>query len=494
LRGGIARDEAWARTPDQPLIAISTVDQVGSRLLFRGYGVTDSMKPVHAGLLGHDVLYLLDEVHLSNPFCETLAAIGGTYRGWSERPLPGTFTVVEMSATPGRVPMNPFRLSDADHAHPRLAQRLRTAKRTRLVATTPKGFAKEVEKHARPMLEQPGATVAMVVNRVKSARELHASLRESLPDGPNVAHLLTGRMRPFDRDAIERSLLSRIRSGRASLGVLAAVDGGPSPPTLRWRHEGLWNPVLTSIHADLDSLIDHLDDDRLACVQDHALRLSYDGKRDLKPPPRVFRNYLLELSGTAAPANRRSVDWAAAFATDVAVDNNGNTKPTALHFTAGQQQFLQMVEELVTNVTKDDMREAMEGPWAYRKPLPVMGWDATSSRDYALRASDPSTDKKLGVPGADWLAVRGLAFFPCVPVGQRIATTRCAGGWKNGSFSWPLWTVALTSSIIRTLLRLDIEGMRRTERTARGVGAVLRAGIRRSDQGGYGSFEPSSAI
>jgi hypothetical protein len=31
---------------------------------------------------------------------------------------------------------------------------------------------------------------------------------------------------------------------------------------------------------------------------------------------------------------RRSVDFLAAFATETATDNNGNTKPTALHFTA----------------------------------------------------------------------------------------------------------------------------------------------------------------
>ena len=39
-------------------------------------------------------------------------------------------------------------------------------------------------------------------------------------------------------------------------------------------------------------------------------------------------------------------------------------------------------------------------------------WDGTRRRRATTPcgASDPSTDKKLGVPGADWLAIRGLSF------------------------------------------------------------------------------------
>ena len=281
-----------------------------------------------------------------------------------------------------------------------------------------------------------------------------------------------------------------------ALGVLLALSDNATDANvrLRWRYAGRWRPVLSGGPATIDVLVDLLDMDRRNCVADPALSLEYDGKRDLKPSPEQFRRYLLALSEEAAPSNRRSVDWASAFATDVARDNNGNTKPTALHFTAGQQQFLQMVVELSQKVSKDDLREATEGPWTYNRPLPVLGWDATSARDYALRASDPSTDKKLGVPGADWLAVRGLAFVPTVPRGIRVYTTGCVGGWKDGRFRWPLWTVSLNAAVIRSTLTLDVENMAGTERKARGIGAVFSSGIRRSDQGGYGSFEPSASI
>lgn len=214
LRGGIARGDMWARMPDQPLIAISTVDQVGSRLLFRGYGVTDSMKPIHAGLLGNDVLYLLDEVHLSQPFRETLAAVGRKYRSWAERPLPSPFVVVEMSATPGDSQANAFQLDEVDRQDPRLSPRLRSSKKVSLVSASARGFVSEAEKQVLSMVGGSGATVAAVVNRVKTARELHRRLSQAIPPDRASVHLLTGRMRPFDRDELERDLLRRIRAGR----------------------------------------------------------------------------------------------------------------------------------------------------------------------------------------------------------------------------------------------------------------------------------------
>jgi hypothetical protein len=285
----------------------------------------------------------------------------------------------------------------------------------------------------------------------------------------------------------------------AALGVLAALadrvkDGQPEP-RLVWRALDTYRPAILD-GPDREALIDVLTSDVASFRGEPAIdRLRYSkggdgaGAHDLKPPKGEFARYLKGLVGDDL---RRSLNIAAALATDVAVDNNGNTKPTALHFTAGQQEFLAMVSELIEGVSSDDFTEALFGPWQYRRSLPVLQWDNASARDYALRASDPSKDKKLGVPGADWLAFRGLSFLRVAPVGDRIVTTGCSGEWKTGAFRWPLWTVPLPRSVVGSVLTSrEVFEVEPDVLTARGIAIVFESAIRRSDQGGYGSFAPA---
>lgn len=227
LRGGIVRDESWARRPDVPTVLVSTVDQVGSRLLFRGYGVSDEMRPVHAGLLGNDVLYLLDEVHLARPFAQSLAAIARRYRPPEEAHLPDRWSVVELSATPsGRHrERRPFRLDPEDRdpaSTPILTRRLSASKRARTELVKASGndaaehreaLATATVKHVRELLDQPGVrTLGVVVNRVDTVSRVRRRLEADYPDVDFL--LLTGRMRPLDRDRILAKHEGRLNTGR----------------------------------------------------------------------------------------------------------------------------------------------------------------------------------------------------------------------------------------------------------------------------------------
>jgi CRISPR-associated endonuclease/helicase Cas3 len=224
LRGGIARDDGWARAPDQPLIAVSTVDQVGSRLLFRGYGVSESMRPIHAGLLGNDALLLLDEVHLSTPFVETLEQLAGRYMLWAEVPLPRRWQWVPMSATPRGSRRNAFELAEDDERHPTLRRRLAASRPAVLHEVGARGEGEAAQRAFVGALceealgmARSGRAVGVVVNRVATARSVFASLRERLKNRADV-WLLTGRMRPLDREELERHIRARVGAGRDRKG------------------------------------------------------------------------------------------------------------------------------------------------------------------------------------------------------------------------------------------------------------------------------------
>lgn len=224
LRGGIAKDDGWARTPDQPLILASTVDQLGSRLLVQGYGVSLSMKPVHAGLLANDTLVLLDEVHLSEPFAETLDALerlrerlvtehsetGG------KAVLPRRFQHAFLSATPRKASKTSFVLTAKEKANTAdnpLARRLNAIKPASLVKVRDRDvLCSKCIEVVRDQLTRHDL-VAVIVNRVRSAQEIVGALRDQHSNPPEVI-LLTGRMRPLDRDDIMRGLRSRIEAGR----------------------------------------------------------------------------------------------------------------------------------------------------------------------------------------------------------------------------------------------------------------------------------------
>ena len=226
LRGGIPIDGEWALRPDQPWVTVSTVDQFGSCFLFRGYGVSDRMRPVHAGLAGNDCLVILDEVHLSAAFAATLrdAASDGDIPLMRavDGGLPRRFKVVEMSATPESQRGRRFELQATDlDSSPRLKQIAGSRKRARLVevgGTRPahESVPEQVLKIVKEELRDHETSVGVIVNRVRTARETFDTLREASQNQDLAVHLVTGRMRPIDREHVLAKISASVNPDRDS--------------------------------------------------------------------------------------------------------------------------------------------------------------------------------------------------------------------------------------------------------------------------------------
>ena len=222
LRGGMYRSEAWARDPLQPMVVASTVDQVGSRLLFRPYGPSSRTAPIYAGLIANDSLIFLDEAHCAQPFMQTLHAVR-KYREWAHEPLGRTFYPVIMSATPPSSISDVFKDDSAekdDPNHP-LGKRQRAEKTALLKRITrAKGnqaipeLSKALAEEALGLVTDGHRAVVVFVNRVATARATHDLLSNSGEGFEPV--LLTGRMRPIDKDLVTEQRLAELRSDRAS--------------------------------------------------------------------------------------------------------------------------------------------------------------------------------------------------------------------------------------------------------------------------------------
>jgi CRISPR-associated endonuclease/helicase Cas3 len=129
LRGQYVDNKEWLEDPVSPAIIVGTVDMIGSRLLFEGYGVSRKMRPYHAGLLGADTLIVLDEAHLVSSFEELLKTVaddGAKFRPREEplkRMVP-PFRILSLSATGRSTGPGVFGLTNEDLEHSIAKKRL----------------------------------------------------------------------------------------------------------------------------------------------------------------------------------------------------------------------------------------------------------------------------------------------------------------------------------------------------------------------------------
>src|SRR5205823_5181732 len=109
----------------RPAVICGTVDMVGSRLLFSGYGDRAYSRSLHAGLLGNDTLIIFDECHLVPEFGNLLRLVQNA--GGKLKP----FCYMLMSATSND--RDSIQLSNTDLQDRTLGKRLRATKTLRLI-------------------------------------------------------------------------------------------------------------------------------------------------------------------------------------------------------------------------------------------------------------------------------------------------------------------------------------------------------------------------
>ena len=286
----------------------------------------------------------------------------------------------------------------------------------------------------------------------------------------------------------------------AALGVQVAFSTDDKQPRLSWSTD-----ITPRAMVDARFTVDRIADramDKLARWKESAAANPQgpDGSKltksdELKLKPNDIRTYLQiavqsEFGGALAPA----------LVAEGSLDKQGVAKPSDLYFTAGQQKFLALARQIMAGVSKGDLVTGMEGPWSYNSKLPSLGWDVADDRVYALRANNPSPEQKLTNPGPEALAILGLTLHPVFASLDKTLTQRCSGSWKAGHYSWPLWHKPASLAVVKSLLaHADLQSDSPKNDRSRwfrswGVFAIYRSAIRRSSQGGYGTFGPPEIV
>lgn len=211
-RGGL--DEAAGRDARAPLdparvaCVCSTVDQVGSRLLFRGYGIAPGSRAIHAGLVGMDATIVLDEAHIADDFRATVAAVA-RLQFEARRPPCRPTQLVTVTATPRSAAG--FSLTESERAEPAIAARLSARK---LIAVAKSGRASDAATIALRLADgHPQRAIGVVLNTVGDARAVFDELTR-MGVGRDDRALVIGPVRPLDR----RAVLARIPNRRERPG------------------------------------------------------------------------------------------------------------------------------------------------------------------------------------------------------------------------------------------------------------------------------------
>ena len=279
----------------------------------------------------------------------------------------------------------------------------------------------------------------------------------------------------------------------AALGVQAALAEQDLDHRLHWTDDPIPHPVVSPARG-LEEIADAVLAVSERWLSGPSLREALDPKLKLKPPH--IREYL-----SCARHSGASGALAWCLLAEDSLDKGGVAKPSAFYFTAGQMKFVTMARTILSEVTEAEIVDDIARPWRYHSERGSLMWDSVDDRLHALSAADPTSSQnpKLTNPGAEAMAIIGLSRYPCFAAPQGTLTQGCSGSWKRGTLAWPLWTVPATVRSVRSLLSQVAassgnNGGRTYWYRSWGISRVMQSQIRRSSQGGYGTFGPPRVV
>lgn len=249
LRGQFVDNREWMDDPAAPAIIVGTVDMVGSRLLFEGYGTSRKLRPYQAGLLGNDTLVVLDEAHLVPPFEHLLQAIAKREESLGAaapdlRRLVPRFSLMALSATGRSASAEPFVLDDEDRAHPEVSRRLGARKRLSMTRLAPgQKLADALAEHAWRISESGTQPVRCLVfcDKRETAESALQALEKHAKGGADTDIFVGGR-RVYERQ--------RAAAALETLGFLAGTA------TQRNRPAFVFATSAAEVGVDMDA--DHM--------------------------------------------------------------------------------------------------------------------------------------------------------------------------------------------------------------------------------------------
>lgn len=309
MRGGVTWSWRWLASPAQPAVIAGTVDQFGSRLLFRGYGVGERLRPIDAALCGRDALVLLDEAHLAPALVETvrrahaLEARAGTGVLPRRAPRPVLLSATLRGSEAGEPDV--LRLVAEAEGSEAARRRFSASRELALCEVAAGGrdgravLARTLARLAAgALLDGHGGIerVAVVANTVEAARAAFEELRAVVGDRADV-ELLVGRCRGFERERL--GLVDRIRE------AFGAADPRPSRP----RPAALVATQTIEVGADLDVDLLVTEAAPLDALLQRLGRLNRLGLRDRAEAICVFAPALHAEDPVYGDAVARTWDW-----------------------------------------------------------------------------------------------------------------------------------------------------------------------------------------